>query len=289
MNTKPIYFVTTALWVAFTAINSAFAHEQVNSKKDQYTLFNPTPRELMRSFSTDRPDKTESPMTVDAGHYQLETDLVIYSYDKQLDGTEVKSASFNSINLKAGLLNDVDLQVIVENYAIIHVKDPEGQKVKRHGFGDITYRLKYNLYGNDSGPSSFGLMGFVKTPTSSGGIGNKKHEGGLMGLLGLNLPREMYLGLMLQYSKVANELSDGYHGELVSSAALSRTLIGHLAGYIEIYSESSNEVGAAWVATLDGGFTYALTSDMQLDLGVNLGLTEVAEDLNPFLGLSMRF
>ncbi len=35
--------------------------------KGSYNLFKPTPREFMRGMSTDRPDQTESPYTVDAG------------------------------------------------------------------------------------------------------------------------------------------------------------------------------------------------------------------------------
>ena len=42
--------------------------------KSIYTLFHPTPREWMREMSTDRPDQTESPNTVDAGHFQVELD-----------------------------------------------------------------------------------------------------------------------------------------------------------------------------------------------------------------------
>src|SRR5688572_5942243 len=40
--------------------------------KSHYHLFNPTPRAQMREMSTDRPDQTESPYTVDAGHVQVE-------------------------------------------------------------------------------------------------------------------------------------------------------------------------------------------------------------------------
>ena len=36
----------------------------------------------MREMSTDRPDKTESPYTVDAGHFQVEMDVLTYSYDR---------------------------------------------------------------------------------------------------------------------------------------------------------------------------------------------------------------
>ena len=50
--------------------------------KTQYNLFNPTPPQWLREMSTDRPDKTERAYTVDAGHFQIEMDLVNYSYDK---------------------------------------------------------------------------------------------------------------------------------------------------------------------------------------------------------------
>src|SRR5437868_5206562 len=43
--------------------------------KSQYTLWNPVPASLMRELSADRPDKTDSPYTVDAGHYQIEMDF----------------------------------------------------------------------------------------------------------------------------------------------------------------------------------------------------------------------
>ena len=45
--------------------------------KSGYSLFHPVPRELMRELTPDRPDKTEGPFTVDAGHYQLEMDFAI--------------------------------------------------------------------------------------------------------------------------------------------------------------------------------------------------------------------
>ena len=82
-------------------------------------IFNPTPRDQMREMSTDRPDLTESPFTVDAGHFQLEMDLFTYSYDRHTvagDHATVNSYSIAPLNLKAGLLNNVDLQLMIESY-----------------------------------------------------------------------------------------------------------------------------------------------------------------------------
>ena len=87
--------------------------------KSQYHLFNPTPRELMRELSTDRPDKTESPYTVDAGHFQIESDLTIFEYDHdRSDGAHIHNETWTvpSLNLKAGLCNFSDLQVVIFPY-----------------------------------------------------------------------------------------------------------------------------------------------------------------------------
>jgi hypothetical protein len=43
------------------------------------------------------------------------------------------------------------------------------------------------------------------------------------------------------------------------------------------------------VGTVDIGFTYALTENIQFDTGVNIGVTDSASDWNPFLGFSVRF
>ena len=53
--------------------------DQTPTDKSQYSLLNPTPRELWRPMSADRPDFTESPFTVDAGAVQLELSFVDYT------------------------------------------------------------------------------------------------------------------------------------------------------------------------------------------------------------------
>jgi len=40
---------------------------------------------------------------------------------------------------------------------------------------------------------------------------------------------------------------------------------------------------------VDFGLTYALTKNIQLDAGINIGITRAADDWNPFVGVSWRF
>ena len=47
--------------------------------KSQYTLYNPTPIDLRRPDNTDRPSKTDSPFTIDAGVFQIESDVASWT------------------------------------------------------------------------------------------------------------------------------------------------------------------------------------------------------------------
>src|SRR5437016_7041803 len=104
----------------------AEANPSTGPDKSKYNLFNPTPRELMREMSTDRPDKTESPFTVDAGHFQIEADILNYTYDRYNPArtdTRVETVKIAPMNLKVGLRNNIDLQLVLETYESVRTHD----------------------------------------------------------------------------------------------------------------------------------------------------------------------
>lgn len=71
--------------------------------KRGYHGFNPVPNNLLRELRTDRPDKTESPYTVDADHFQVEMDALTYFHDKTRE-TRVERYGIGIANVKVGLL-----------------------------------------------------------------------------------------------------------------------------------------------------------------------------------------
>lgn len=243
--------------------------------KQAFNLFDPTPNSLLRELRTDRPDKTESPYTVDAGHFQLEMDVVSYTRD----GSEA-SFAIAPVNLKMGLLNNVDLQFIAETYNI---------QRDRAGYGDALVRLKVNFWGDDGGATAFGIMPFVKFPTSQHGLGNFAVEGGIIFPLAIELPRDFDLGAMTEVDYIRNADNSGYHQEFINSVTIGHAIVGKLSGYAEFFSAVSTERDAEWVGSFDFGFTYELTPNVQLDAGLNIGLTRAADDINPFVGISVRY
>ena len=251
--------------------------------KSGCTLFHPVPAALLREMSTDRPDKTESPFTVDAGHFQLEMDFASYTTDRA-DGTHRETWNVAPFNLKAGLLGNVDLQAVFDSY--LRGRTAEGV---RSGVGDLTLRLKVNLWGNDGGRTACAVMPFISLPTSSARLGSDSVQGGVIFPLAVKLPGGWGLGLMTEVDFLRDEAGASGHAEFVHSVTFSHGIAGKLGGYVEFFSSVSTERGARWVGTVDLGLTCKLTDHIQLDAGCNFGVTRAADDLNPFVGLSWRF
>jgi len=135
---------------------------------------------MMRELNTDRPDKTESPYTVDAGHTQVEMDLVSYSYDRrnpEHEARRVQELNFLNTNFKIGLLNNLDVQIVSENFLWVREEDLDADRAdETTGVGDTTLRLKLNVWGNDGGKTAFGVMPFVTLPTASEDLGVEDAE-----------------------------------------------------------------------------------------------------------------
>jgi hypothetical protein len=255
--------------------------------KNGYNLFRPTPEALMRDMETDRPDKTESPITVDAGHYQLEMDLATYTRDRSKH-EEVTEWGITPMNLKVGLLSNLDFQFVIDTYKK-RTKDRDTRQVERvSGFGDVTLRAKYNFWGNDGGPTAFGILPFVKLPTAAADLGNGATEGGVILPLLVRLPADWAVGTEIEIDHAKNSERGGYHQELIQSITVGHD-IGKFSGYVEFFSSVSNERHSGWIATFDCGVSYRVARNVQLDTGINIGLTHAADDLNPFVGLSVRY
>jgi len=257
--------------------------------KSGYNLFNPTPIALMRELTPDRPDKTESPYTVDAGHFQLEMDFANYT-ENNANGVRTETWNVAPVNFKVGVLNNVDVQFVFDNY--LHTRTVDhgaGTTTTQSGFGDFTTRVKINLWGNDGGPTAFGVMPFVKFPTNTDHLGNDAVEGGVIFPLAVKLPAGWDMGVETAVVALQNSGNSREHAEFENMVTFDHAIIGKLSGYCEFFSSVSTERGASWVGTVDVGLEYLVTKDVQLDCGCNVGVTHAADDVNPLAGITVRY
>jgi len=114
-------------------------------------------------------------------------------------------------------------------------------------------------------------------------------EGGLIVPLALALPHKFGLGLNGGVVWVRSDATTGYHAEYLASASLAHEWTEKLGTYYEVAATLDTDDPRGDIVVLGTGITYAATDNIQLDAGVNVGVTSAADRINPFVGLSTRF
>lgn len=246
----------------------------------------------LRDLTTDRPDVTESPFTVDAGHIQIETTLIGYTRSRRDGaGAVTDSYEFATSNLRIGLTDRLEVDVVWQPYGIA---DPRGGAAVSRGIGSVDLRAKLNLWGNDGpakpGDTALALLPYVTLPTDGdNGIGESEVAFGLIVPLAIELGGGFGLGLNAAANFTRGEDDPTYDAAVLTSASLAYEWSAVLGTYAEIVWEFSRSANGGDVVTLDTGFTIALGEDWQFDAGINIGVTRAADPIAPFIGLTARF
>jgi hypothetical protein len=257
--------------------------------KNQYWLLNPVPTDQLRSFSTDRPTKSNVPYTVDAGHFQYETDLVNFTHQvvgsRQADTLLVPNPTF-----KLGVTNNVDFEVNVP-FAGVHTFDTAtAASSTLWGVGDTFVRSKINLWGNDGGDSAAAVIPYVKAPSAPLGIGDGAVEAGLIGPVAFSLPNNFTLLLVPEIDVLKDTADNGRHGNYILDVNLSREVIKNITAYVEVWSDyNADPAQKATLVSVDTAVAWVFFPNTQIDFGANIGLTSATPAIQVYTGLSQRF
>lgn len=270
----------------------ALADDATIADKSQYTLFNPVPTDQMRSFATDRPTKSDTPYTVDAGHIQYEADLLNWTYDRNSSSdTTTSNLVVGDPAFKLGLTQNTDLEVALSpiniNHSTLRVTNTKNTSF---GFGDIYTKVKFNLFGNDSGEYALALVPYVKAPTADQHIGNKHWEGGGYAPFIIALPNDWTMNITSEVDILENAALDGTHSNYQNLINFSHSIFAdNITGYVEFWSDVDNDVNTPTQYTLDLATSWLVKDNLQLDAGINIGLNKASNDLQPYIGISQRF
>jgi len=268
----PTTVATTAATAAVTAPAPA---EPEQRAPGGWSLFRPVPMDQRRPMVTDRPDLTESPVTVDAGHLQVEADVVVATW--RPGGAQPLSLDLMPTNLKVGLLDTVDLQILIPALGVL--VDADGRAAP--AAGDVGVRLKWNLLGNDGEGVGVALM-----PWAFVGGADLRPGVGMIVPVSVPLPADFGLGTMAVLNYVPAE-GGNYDAEVLASASVGHALWGDLAGYLEVLG-AARPMAQAGELVASTGLTYLLGEDLQLDAGLRYPVLTDDARLETFLGISAR-
>jgi hypothetical protein len=263
-------------------------------RNSPYTLFNPTPGHLLRDMTTDRPDTTETPLSVDAGHVQVESTVFGFSRPRRdSQGMIADAYEVATTNVRIGLTHNVEAGFVWQPYGVVRNHGGPGS-TREAGIGGLELRGKINLWGNDTfgavGSSALGLLPFVMLPTDRhNGIGPEFAEGGLIVPYAVKLTDKLGFGINAGVTWLKGDAASGYHAEYLASASLGVEWSEKLGTYYEVAGRFHTDDPRGDIVVLGTGITYRLSKNLQADAGVNVGVTPAADRFNPFVGLAVRF
>ncbi len=233
-------------------------------------------------IETDRPDFTESPNTVPKGALQIETGFVLENdqIDNLGGSLEYQNMTLNTTLLRWGILDQLELRFnwannrneATQKQLIQGGQDSTSSFIQR-GFATSFIGFKTNLYKTDK--ISIGFLGHLYIPDLSSGdfkVDNQKVASELLFPVSYQITERF--GVAAQYGINWDGLSlnptTGY------TLAFGYAITDQLNCYIEPYGFLTNN--GEELHLVNGGFTYLVNDNFQLDLTGGFGLNDEAPD-----------
>jgi len=259
-----------------------------------YGPFNPVPDAQLGALTTDRPGKSSTPITVPAGHVQIEADLFNYSYT-DADGATTEQWSTPNVLVKYGLSDRVDFEVGVSGVNHYQYQDHgTGQTITADGIGDTWVGAKFNVLGNNPSDSpknqAFAIIPMIKIPTAARGLGNHLVEATVALPYQFSLPDNWSLVVENADGLRANHSGSGYDGDYQAMVNVSHTLIfDSLTAQAEYFYDIATDPAIGNQMSFDPAVQWAVTPGLALDVGDYIGLNSRTPGENPYVGISTRF
>ena len=278
--------VLAALALARPAAAQKLQNDTIQVDKEQYNLFRPTPRKYLRPLVPDRPGVTESPYSVDAGHFQYETDALrlLTRREGPAHGHDWYANHFLA---KIGLTNRTDFQLALDSYTYsgnYDDRDPD-QNQRVRGVGDLTLRLKHTLVGDDNSRWALGLIGYAQLPTG-GAVGDGGYEPGLALPVVFQCTKAWSIGGQLAANLFYDRDQSQHYLQLTPTFTADYQFNKVVQAFVELVGYWDVRQ-AAWGSSLNLGPQLDISDNVQLDFGAHLPVTH-SVDHEYFLGLSFR-
>jgi hypothetical protein len=232
-----------------------------------------------QALVTDRPDFTESAETIAPGRVQLET-----GYTFADEEGDAETHSWGELLVRIGVSRIVELRLGFNSYlqATRPGEDPSGVEDSSVGV-----KIKLQEIREGSGRPQVALLLGTTLPTGSSEYRESHLQPGAALALGWALSPRTGLGVNLNYAYLSEEGEQ--FSEFAGSLALGYALRHRLGGYIEYFGFKPQSDGGPDTHFLDGGFTWLLSNNAQLDARAGVGLNSAAADYFVGAGAAWRW
>lgn len=233
---------------------------------------------------TDRPDFTESSLTVPAGHVQVEGGA---TFTQQGDE---KSNSLGEILVRIGLGQKTEVRLGVGSYGSIDPGVPGAATLS--GYEDPSVGIKIMLTEADMnllppGRPVMALLLGTSVPVGSDELTADEWQPEAKLLMAWELNDWLSLASNLIYGYPTDGDERFHQAGASLSAAFSLT--DRWGAFLEGYGFSKESVDGSSTTYVNGGFTFGVSNDVQLDVRVGAGLDDPSPNWFAGVGAAVRF
>lgn len=209
---------------------------------------------------TDRPDQTESSVTVPLRSFQIESGLLIgHTYDNNISERQLL---IPTTLLRYGLTKSIEIRIVDQ---LEHFKDLNNNG--NFGISDLEIGAKVQVLKKENINTEMAFLSHLIIPTGTNGFSNDKF--GIVNKIAVSHSLNELLGL--GYNLGYNYFGYG-KGDLIYSVALGIGITEKTGFYVETFGEITGFKDP--VSNFDSGLTYLIKQNLQLDLSFGLGLNQ---------------
>ncbi|MBV5320950.1 MAG: transporter [Sulfuricurvum sp.] len=202
-----------------------------------------------------------------------------YQYAFNNHDTKLSSHTFPLMVLRTGLSEKAELDLLWDG---LNVDKEEQPNVTSKA--DLSIGGKYKLY--ESAQYNFTALGILSLPTGTTPSTSDSTDP-LVGILwdyAISDNNTLFGTLLASSSQIDHNRV--YDTQFAIGTSINHTEI--IGSFIEIYTVMPSEGSLHDIRVLDGGMTYLLNNDIQLDFNIGVGLTRYSSNFIGF-GIASRF
>jgi hypothetical protein len=257
----------------------------IGNSFSQDTIEYPSVRE---QIVADRPGQTDAPQLISKGFIQIETGFQKEFGKVKIEKQQIRNTTCSTLMLKYGISKYFELRLVSE-YAtdkikLINSDNSVDTVVEYFGLSPVSFGFKMALRDENKMLPEISVLTNLKLPYL--GSDNYKTEYAIPQCIFL-FSHTLNKRFNLSYNMGAEWPDESVRTTGIYAASLGMNLSDNLAVFFEQYGFLKKHTVPD--CRLDGGLTYIIKNNMQLDCSGGIGLTEESPKYFISAGLSVRF
>ncbi len=234
---------------------------------------------------TDRPDQTESALTIPKGFIQAELGASIEQVEviqTPLGSLSIHDHCYPSLLVRYGISNNVELRLAIE-YLQTKYNNIEYDIDTENGFSPISLGTKISLFGEKGARPETAFLFHIAIPFSGNRTFQSRYVGGDFRF---SMSHELSERFALSYNLGGEWSGEDPRATGIYTLSLGVSLMNRLSMYAESYGFLTQDQTPDH--RLDGGFTYLFSKNIQADISGGIGISDRSPDYFIGAGLSFR-